>query len=268
VSKTLFALFAGVAITAFAEDRIPSLVVGEKTFRNVKISTVRGSDVFIIHDGGGTRVPISDLPAEIQEKYNLAPEKPKELSAEEKAKAAELKKKADEQRAAMAKAASWRGEPVNAFIQQVKTSGYIVTIEGEGTREIRINGLPKTAAQFYIDLKALDDQIPGAERRLKEAERALAMIPTSMTGTPEAVAAWQYRRNAATKVVHDAEDAFEELLNKRKQLLSERAQKTGCSIRQTAMKYGSLEIWEYVGPAVERKRKPSNDSDTGEIQQS
>ena len=235
--------------SAFAETAvIPVLRVGDRDYTNARISSVVGGDAIVLFDGGGKRIPLGDLPADLQKQYTPAP-----LSPEQQKTADEQKQKIEEQRAALAKVAAWRGEPKRVSIRSVNPSGtYGVSVEGEGSKEIRINNLPGSAAQFFNNAKAIATQVETIEAEVKVAKRAYEDLPISYSGSPAFVAAMDAKIQAAKDKLRAAEDRLEALERQQRSLLQTRKDATEVMARKTAQVYGRWEIWEYYGPALER----------------
>ena len=51
----------------------PLLCCGNRTYTNATIETVTPANITIFWDGGGERIPITNLPAELQTRYHYNP---------------------------------------------------------------------------------------------------------------------------------------------------------------------------------------------------
>ena len=255
-AKLVLSLVLTTFVTQADTNIFPALTIGDKTYKNARISTVIGNEAVVLFDGGGKRIPLADLPAEIQSKYQPAAVDP--AVAE---KAEQRKQALAEQQAALARAAAWRGEPKRISIIQPLSYGYRVRIESDGVRDISISKLPQTYSKLFADIIRLDKQIASystdVKERMRLAKLAKANAASYVSGDAAYVAAETAKTERANKMMSDAqamEDELTEMKEKRSQLLQQLQNNSSLMASQTATKYGSMEIWEYVGPAIDTEK--------------
>ncbi|MFN7139687.1 MAG: hypothetical protein ACK4UN_10130 [Limisphaerales bacterium] len=226
------------------------IVTPKRVFKEASVTSVTDSVATIFHAGGISKVPLAELPEEVRSRIAGLPAAATEQTPEEKAKAEELKKKLAQQRAALAEAAAWRGEPTEITVVMLKRSGSsIVFIMGEEQpREIRVDRMPSSVARFFEDIKTAEQQVAKAAEAHKLAQQALEDIPTIITGTREDIAVWEARVRRARNEVRKAEDKLNQATEARSELLRRQHELTSFIARKTAQTYTGLEIWEYQKP--------------------
>jgi hypothetical protein len=153
---TAFAVFTVLhAPLAFAADTniIPSLTISGKTYTNVEIGTVTASHVTIFYEGGGMRVAISNLPPDLQRRFNYDPAEAARQDAVEAQKRAAIKKQQDQMSIAIAKAQSTLGPAQKIRIIKLITESQLQIVLTNGQpAEAYIHNLPYEVITFVRDL--------------------------------------------------------------------------------------------------------------------
>jgi hypothetical protein len=253
-----------LVMSANADTNVfPLLTIGDRTYTNARISSVTATDAIVIFDGGGTKVPLTNLPPDLQRKFPYDAEKAGKFFAEKKGKAETTQKQLAAQQAALQEVSKWRGEPkrmrVLKRIGSLGMENYSVETEDEGERTVIIN-LPSEIEKHLSDISILEATITTASERhkinSKAAEKASALAPTSAGGSPQYVAAAMAQRDRANLMVLQAKEEGERLetmKEKLSELHNQSKKKTAFMASKTAKQYAGFEIWEYVGKISEKK---------------
>lgn len=77
-------------------DRMPSLIVGDTTYENIKITSITKENIIIIHKGGATTIHLLSLPQDFRSRIIIPEEDPSVIKAREDAKEFEQKRKEKE----------------------------------------------------------------------------------------------------------------------------------------------------------------------------
>ena len=132
----------------------PILVCSNCVYTNASIQTITPATVTVWWSGGGERVSMTNLPAELQRRFNYDPEIADEYLCGEAAKKADLQRQLAREQAAIAAAKRKLGPPQK--IRVIGTiSGDLVQIEfGGRTATAYVHNLPPEVVAFVDDIQA------------------------------------------------------------------------------------------------------------------
>jgi hypothetical protein len=144
------------APVAFAADAItiPSLTINGQTYKNVEIGTVSGSRVTIFYDGGGERVAISNLPADLQQRLHYDPALARSQDAAAAQKKAAINERLEKEAGAIAKAKSTLGPSQTIRVLKVINSSRLQIVANGMLSEAYIHNLPIDVLNFVRDYNA------------------------------------------------------------------------------------------------------------------
>jgi hypothetical protein len=131
----------------------PVLVCSNCIYTNATIETVTPATVTVWWSGGGDRVSITNLPGDLQRRFNYSPEAAEEYSCGEAAKKADMQRQSAREQAAVAAAKRKLGPPQKIRVIEV-ISGNLVRIEfGGRTATAYIHNLPAEVVWFVDDMQ-------------------------------------------------------------------------------------------------------------------
>ncbi|MGO8698044.1 MAG: hypothetical protein ACLQVY_10040 [Limisphaerales bacterium] len=137
----------------------PVLVCSNFTYTNATIETVTPATVTVWWSGGGERVSMTNLPVELQRRFNYDPDAADEYLCGEAAKKAEMQRQFAQEQAAIAAAKRKLGPPQRIRVIGI-ISGDLVQIElGGRTATAYIHNLPPEVVAFVDDIQATRGRI-------------------------------------------------------------------------------------------------------------
>lgn len=204
------------------EIRFDVLETAQGTYTNAHITTHTANWVVVLHDNGGAKVFMTNLPASVQKLLGYDPAK-----AEAQAKAEADKKKRDdadslERRKYLASLAG----PVQTvrLISVIDAFGQCVIATSNGQQRVYMLGLPAGPKTFLMNYAKLKSDIDGyaakAKRMAAAAARADANAATGASGDPAFVNAVMNQRTVANNMVINANDAADNLSDMKDRLSS------------------------------------------------
>lgn len=167
--KTLTAaLFTAFAISVNAEDTnkfTAPLNIKGTYYTNATISSVNAAYVTLLYDGGGKKFLLSDLPEDLQQRFNYDPDAAQRFLAAEADKKSATSAKIAEAQAEELKALNTVGDAQSITVVRVDGGTPIkcLAITPGGQQEIFIRGLPasiEAAFEKYAQAQAQVDNLP------------------------------------------------------------------------------------------------------------
>jgi len=235
-------LLAGALSLGRAADDTNTFAVLEcknESFTNARISSVTQAYAIIFYDGGGKKVPLSELPKSLQQRYGYDPDKAAQFMAAEKEKK-EAAAQAFAQQMAMARSTQGERQKVrvlkvmDSFIGDTKCE---IAAEG-GQQEVLMSGGDlSTIQQYYAQLETLQSQAASAQG----AAASTQPVRYSRNRAARAAAQQQQHNNAANAKA---------LAGQLKALKAQGTNITSIYAAPTSQKYANLPIWIYLGKAV------------------
>jgi ribosomal protein S11 len=242
--KLIALLFFGAIFQLQAADDtnvFPILQCKSETFTNARISSVTAAYAFIFYDGGGKKVPLGDLPEDLQKQYGYDPQRAEQALESEKAKKNAAAQAVAEQAAANAVSQGER--------QKVKILKVMDTYIGDTRCQIEAEGGEKEVLMSGGDLSLVRQYYEQLQQLQNEAA-STAGSGSATTKTPHPhnrYAAQIAAQNAAAQQTRAANNR-----NIESELKALKAQGTNIiSIyaAPTSRKYANLPIWVYLGKA-------------------
>lgn len=244
--KLAVLLALGAALQARAGDDTNTFAVLQcknESFTNARISSVTAAYAIVFYDGGGKKVPLGDLPEDLQARYGYDPAKADALLAAEKEKKNAAAQALAEQAALNA---ATMGERQKVRILKVLDT-YIgdtrCEIEAsDGQKEVLMSGGDfSNVRQYYAQLQELQSEAAAnGQAGNSGAQPARHLRGRYAAQVAAQNAAAQQTRAANTKTV-EAE------------LKSLKAQGTNITTiyaAPTTRKYANFPIWVYLGKAA------------------
>jgi hypothetical protein len=246
-AATLAALLV-FAPTAFTQTNFfPVLECKNRIYTNATIDTVSPATVTIFWDGGGERIPITNLPPELLARYHYDPQAAQKYLDAQGAKKAAQQERANQEHAAIVRAQNTLGPAqtiriVNAF------SDYHLQIEADGkVTSAYIHNLPLAILAAFREMNQTKAEAASLEAQIPPDQKVPAQpVPSTATGTRAQRAAARAQRNAATARATDADATA--ALAKVKAHLKELESRTTITACPTDYITGEgARQWEYQG---------------------
>ncbi len=229
----------------------PLLNCRNRAYTNATIDSVTPASATILWDGGGERIPITNLPPELLNRYHYDPQAAHDYLDAEAAKKAALKESADEESAALALAQGTLGPAQKIRIIKI-ISDFHLQIEAEGkVSEASIRKLPAEVLASFRELTQAKVDAARLEAQIKQDHQSAAPQPAPNMGNSRARrAAAQAQKNAAhaQKSTTDADTAALVKVNSRLKELESRTSILACP--SDFVTSGGTRLWQFQAPAT------------------
>jgi hypothetical protein len=147
---------AGLFVAQWAAAQtnfFPILACSNGIYTNATIETITPATVTVWWSGGGERVFMTNLPIELQKRFNYSPEAADEYLCGEAAKKADMLRQSAREQAAIAAAKRKLGPPQEIRVIEI-ISGNLVRIEyGGRTATAYVRNLPAEVSAFVEDMQ-------------------------------------------------------------------------------------------------------------------
>ncbi len=207
-----------------------------QTFTNARISSVTAAYAIVFFDGGGKKVPLSDLPPFLQERYGYDPAKAEQSIAAEKQKKEALAQAYAEQAALEA---STQGDR-----QKVRVLKILGNYIGDTHCEIEASGSHEEVLMAGGDFSPIQEYYSKLETLESDA--------AAIQGTKSGQGSRRSRRAAAMAGVTPQNNAaYASLIAAQlKAMKTQGTNLTTIYASPTTRKYANLPIWTYLGKAA------------------
>jgi hypothetical protein len=240
----IFLVLGAMSLVQAADDTNTFAVLECKneSFTNARISSVTAAYAIIFYDGGGKKVPLSDLPQFLQERYGYDANKAAQLLADEKKKKEAIANAYAQQ---LATETATQGERQKVRILKV-LGNYIGDTRCEidasgGQQEVLMSGGDFSNVQeYYSELDTLQ-----SDAATSPAADSAGSTQPGYHGRNRAAMKAAAQRNNANNAANSKAIAA--------QLKALKAQGTNITTvfaAPTSQKYANLPIWIYLGKAA------------------
>ncbi|MGA2748795.1 MAG: hypothetical protein ABSG59_08465 [Verrucomicrobiota bacterium] len=248
-------LATAAACSADTVDSFPVLTTLDgQSYTNAEITRVTVSYAIVLFDGGGKKIPLSQLPVELQKKYHFDP------AAAAAAEQAEIDKRLAEQRQAQAQLAEFfrsqgpTGDAVKVHVLKVlQPYQYQVSVAG-AEQTITMNSMPQDVMDFIQRRDSLHNSITNLQSQI-ESQRQYAAnqaaIAKSMKRRSSGYAAQNAVAKQANAEVQQQQRQLTALQAELDKLNKADAKNTTILARPTDKVPVWGRIWLYVGMAPE-----------------
>ena len=250
------AILAGLLI--FAPDACPQtnffplLECKNRIYTNATIESATPATVTIFWDGGGERIPITNLPPELLTRYHYDPQAAREYLDAEAAKKAALQESADQALAAIALAKSTLGPAQKIRVVKV-ISNVRLQIEAEGkVTGAYVHNLPPEILAAFRELNQTKAEAEWLEAQIAQDQYA-AKHPVSNPAAGSArakKAAASAQKNAASAARKSAADAAAALVKVKARLKELESRATFMACPTDFITSGGARQWEYQPAAA------------------
>jgi hypothetical protein len=251
VLRTAAVVWALIFVPASYADTnfFPVLNCQNRAYTNATIESVTPATVTIFWDGGGERIPITNLPPELLSRYHYDPQAAQAYLDEQAAKRGAAQERAQEQLAAMEKARATVGPSQKIRIVKILSEIHF-QIEAEGkVTEAYIHKLPP---DFFASLSQLNQakaEESSLESQIARDQSAAAKPAANSTPGVRYTAAQKAAANAQknnTSAAHAAATEATAALAKVKSRVKELEAKTTISASPTDfISSTGIRQWEY-----------------------
>jgi hypothetical protein len=255
-------LLASATVFGQTNEFIPIFTTDGRVYTNARITSVTASYVIVMFDGGGKKVKVEDLPEPFRTQY-YNPEKAAKLrEQEERARSKRLTEYATASETIRQAEASYGEEQTEKVVKISGLLGKCYLETSEDTKEVFINGLPKSVSDYFAEYDSLDSQvtkaIDSAKRAADESDEADARAPAFVSGSAAFVQQESAKMERAKLLRVEADKRHGELIaleRKQSVLMDSEKRRTTILARPTGKIYGGLRIWEFRGfPKPKQKR--------------
>jgi hypothetical protein len=245
----ILAALLGFAPAAWTQTNFfPLLNCKNRTYTNATIEAATPATVTIFWDGGGERIPITDLPPELLTRYHYDAQAAQEYLDAQAAKKAALKERADQESAAIARAQSTLGPAQKIRIVKM-ISDIHLQIEAEGkVTDAYIHNLPPALLASFRELNQARVEAARLEAQTAQNQHAATPPGTNTAGVSNARA--QKAAARAQKAAAAAADDTAALARVKSRLkeLEPRATLIACPTDYIIS--GNTRQWEYQATAT------------------
>jgi len=251
--KAILLLSLFLAIQAEAQTNFfPLLNVGATTYTNARITSVTAADAIVLFDGGGARVPLSNMPPHIQKQYGYDAGKAAKSLAEQTERNKKFFEANKKQNAELQRKDAWRGDlqairvrsvgrPIGSWYQcEIATTNGVKASVLLGKMPLEIKRYYERSAQLKKDIA------DRANYTRREAQRLSNLEDNSPSEAPfDSPAGRRIRQmNIDSKALAASLQELKEWQGEYKEMLAGETTAITCFARPTAKSYGNLAIWE------------------------
>jgi hypothetical protein len=251
---TIVALIAGVVsrpAAAQTSDTYPILrTLDGHAYTNAEVSSATASYLIVLYDGGGSKIPLTNLPPELQRKYHFDPVAAAAAETAEEEKQAKARARLAEAQQAQQRLESWTGITLKARIVKSLPGGQYQIVDNPPTG---LAWIPSRLPQHVVTIQKLPYEIASFVAKITGLREQVAPIGSMSANSP--AGRGRGAQEAAGSAILGAQNAAI-VRTQLQEMLPLEENMTTILVAPTRMQFGGVPTWRYMGRPVPGASQP------------
>jgi hypothetical protein len=249
--SAILAVLLLLVSTACAQTNFfPVLECKNRAYTNATIESFTPATVTIFWDGGGERIPITNLPPELLTRYHYDPQAAQAYLDEQAAKKAAMQERADQALAAIARARGNLGPAQQIHIVKIYSEIHLQIEAGDKVSDAYIHNLPPDFFTSLSELNQTKSDAANLEAQIAQEQSAANQSAPTAARPRAQKAAVSAQKNAAHSARTAATDTTAALAKVKARLKELESRTTISACRTDYINSVGIRQWEYQAAAT------------------